>query len=581
MYLDSSSIIRIQPEGVTSDSAIYVDSQYLPGAVTYGWNGASNYNVFHFDNGMEAQLREIQGGLEVFGVLNYINRYWSETYGIVETQETISTSTVNMGLPSGVELNDGFYYVYEDADISGLVQLNGGSTISVVLADGVTVNCQQGILVPSDSTLNIYTQSNDSGTLVATGRMECAGIGGSGGSQPVSCGTVNICGGTINATGNIGAGIGGGNRTGINSINIYGGIVNATGSGSGSAIGLGAGDASNSGCVRIAGGNVTLNTSGSPFINYLNNEGNPGLELPDMCVSKGDECCLALARFGACYMGSTAYSLHIFPCDHHYENGVCTLCGHGVETVAPRFVGHSVQLSGVVGLQFFMTLPDGVNPEDCTVTFQGNNIDTSEEYVPISSDKTGYTSYMVQLNLSTIQIADRYTPTLHYVDSEGAQQSLTGSSYCVMDYIHWGVTQDTNVVTDQEKHILNALADYGYYSQIYTSTQNGWTYGADYATVVLNRRPIGFDPDEVTALAQTYAIRPSLDEDYFSSASFSMRFGDQLSLRVFFVPSVTDIDTSDFTVLCETTQLDPNRYYVSRTSDADMRLRLLIYPLST
>ena len=538
LFLVGATVIRIQDEGVTSDSVIYVDSENLPGAVTYGWNGAANYSVFHFDNRMDAQLREIHDGLEVFGVLNYVNRTWDETDGIVETQETVNTP-VSMGLSSGAAINSGFYYVYEDTVVSGLIQIATDSEVSVILADGVSVSYLQGIRVPFSSTLNIYTQGNDSGTLTATGSRNCAGIGGS---DTGSCGTVNIYGGTINATGDIAAGIGGGTGTGISRINIYGGNVNATGSGGGNAIGLGSSSASESGRVRIAGGYVTL-TAVAPFI-YSTID----LELPNMCVSKGNVCCLVQERYGACFIGSTAYSLHIFPCEHNYVDGACSLCGHRIETETPRFIGHSVQLSGDIGLQFFMTLPNGVNPQDCSVTFQGNNIDTTEEYIPTRSDKPGYTSYMVQLDLSSIQLADRFTPTLHYVDSEG-EHTLTGSSYCVMDFINWGVTQSDSVITMQEKAILRSLADYGYYSQIYMSAQNGWTYGVDYASVNLGRPPIGQDWEDIEDYSSNYAIVSNIDSAVFSSVTFSMRFADRLSLRVIFKPAdgVT-IDTSKFNV---------------------------------
>ena len=247
---------------------------------------------------------------------------------------------------------------------------------------------------------------------------------------------------------------------------------------------------------------------------------------------------------------------------HTFENGSCA-CGATTGTEAPQFVGHAMQLSGDISLQFFYVLPEGAT--DSYVTFEGNQIDSTKVYRPETSTKPGAdrTYYMVQLNVSSIQIADRYTPTLHYM-LDGTEREFLGAPYCIMDYINWGSDEHNDSTTSEEKAMLRALADYGYYSQIYMSAQNGWTYGVDYASVNLGRRPTEQDLIGIKDYSSQYAISSNIDSAVFSAVTFSMRFADRLTLRVIFKPvdGVT-IDTSKFNVDVE----GDYGYTISRLSD--------------
>lgn len=142
-------------------------------------------------------------------------------------------------------------------------------------------NSCAGIFVPSGAELTI----NGTGSLTAISGGNGAGIGGSnspeygiGDTSGDDCGTVNIAGGTVTATGNYGgAGIGGGEYTGSGgTINITGGTVTATGNG-GSA-GIGGGEYLGSGGnVTISGGMVTATGSdGGSGIGNGKNGGNAG-----------------------------------------------------------------------------------------------------------------------------------------------------------------------------------------------------------------------------------------------------------------------------------------------------------------
>ena len=106
---------------------------------------------------------------------------------------------------------------------------------------------------------------NGTGSLTAVGGSNSAGIGGSGAKLGLY-GKILINSGTINSTGNGGAGIGGGCHTGsggsykteaqIGEIKINGGVITAIGNGGGA--GIGGGNHTDSGDIIIAGGTIVL-----------------------------------------------------------------------------------------------------------------------------------------------------------------------------------------------------------------------------------------------------------------------------------------------------------------------------------
>ncbi len=169
-------------------------------------------------------------------------------------------------------LTDGCYVVDGTVEISSCVTVSGD--VHLILKDGCTLNCTQGIIVSGDNSLTIYGQKNGTGTLNATGQAGgYPGIGAGSG----KVGTIVINGGVVNATGSfdnwvstsggvsyIGAGIGGashnsGSWTTGGTVVINGGQVTANGSSGWS-----------SGSTRIAAGihvsSFSTGTNGNAFI---------------------------------------------------------------------------------------------------------------------------------------------------------------------------------------------------------------------------------------------------------------------------------------------------------------------------
>ena len=160
--------------------------------------------------------------------------------------------------------NTGWYVVNQDVEISSRITVSG--EVNLILADGCTLNAQEGITVGSGNSLTIYGQSVGSGTLNATGRDGSsnsiggdAGIGGMGGnnSDGGNGGTLTINGGTVNATGGTGGSYGGGGA------GIGGG---GGGSGTGGSGGNGCTVIIAAGTVTATGGDGGMNSNGGAGI---------------------------------------------------------------------------------------------------------------------------------------------------------------------------------------------------------------------------------------------------------------------------------------------------------------------------
>ena len=148
-----------------------------------------------------------------------------------------------------------WYVVSEDFTLSKRVKVIG-EDINLILCDGVTLTCENGIDVPEGSKLTIWAQSTGSnmGKLVTNAKNPQSPLGTG---NDAKSGTIIINGGDITATTNgEAAAIGGGSGESATSITINGGNIKAT-SNEGAAIGSGKGQGTNGGSITINGGNVS------------------------------------------------------------------------------------------------------------------------------------------------------------------------------------------------------------------------------------------------------------------------------------------------------------------------------------
>ncbi|WP_305205619.1 S-layer homology domain-containing protein, partial [Faecalibaculum rodentium] len=226
---------------------------------------------------------ELQGALDgandpapITESVEYQEASWDGSQVTYESKTETCTLVENSA--EAVTWTAGWYAVSGTVTISEPITVTGA--VNLILTNGCTLTAEKGIVATSTNSLTIYAQSENGGTLNATGTTDdsgnaSAGIGGS--ETAPDSGTITIHGGVINATGGGqsgrygGAGIGGGTSRSGNGGNsgtiiIYGNTVTAnsgegslTGAGIGGGGGLMGGGAGNN--IQIYGG--TINATGS------------------------------------------------------------------------------------------------------------------------------------------------------------------------------------------------------------------------------------------------------------------------------------------------------------------------------
>lgn len=186
--------------------------------------------------------------------VSYRARYWDsrKIRDVINSQDNVkplSSCVDNTSL-------SGWYYTDKNFEVGSRVKV--ADSAFIILMKGKTVTFKKGIRVADGKELNIYPDvKSDNGKLIATADGYDAAIGSNDedDGDEDKAGTVNIYGGTIEATGGTdGAGIGGGNEAKGGTVNIYGGTITARGGNY--AAGIGGGDECSGGTVNIYGGRV-------------------------------------------------------------------------------------------------------------------------------------------------------------------------------------------------------------------------------------------------------------------------------------------------------------------------------------
>ena len=187
----------------------------------------------------------------VFSVQGSVN-YQAYENGTLTDKPSLAADGYTTVVPSTTTMSAGWYVVSDNVTVSDRISVSGD--VHLVLCDGATLTAQTGISVTDGNSLTIYSQSGNTGKLVATvpagnETHYHAAIGGErygnihDAGTPVKAGSITIHGGDITATAYFSAaGIGKAYGGKAGDISIYGGKVTASCDGE-SGIGIGGDEA--------------------------------------------------------------------------------------------------------------------------------------------------------------------------------------------------------------------------------------------------------------------------------------------------------------------------------------------------
>ena len=220
-----------------------------------------------------------------------------------------------------------------------------------------------------------------------------------------------------------------------------------------------------------------------------------------------------------------------------YDNNVTVINGEIVVRKVPSFASHTLVLSGKIGVNFFMELPeiDGVDYADSYMTFAisgGGSV--SDDPVPYDANFISQTNgyYGFTCYVTSIQMADTITATFHYGDG------LTVSGeYSVKQYIE---SFDTYMDSfDQATiNLVHALADFGHYVQLFLSDARNWTIGTDddqFAEMSKFYQD-SYDTDAIKTAVADYAIGKTLCSD-ITKVSYTLLTDSDTAIYLYFKPA--------------------------------------------
>ena len=216
--------------------------------------------------------------------------------------------------------------------------------------------------------------------------------------------------------------------------------------------------------------------------------------------------------------------------------------------VVPEFKTQSVLLSGQIGLNFYMNLPeiDGVDyaDKDCYMDFSINGSTKDNppqmydpEFMNASKKYYGFRCY-----INSIQMADPITATLHYGNNKTVNKVYSAKQY--MD-----TALEYSSTSAEMKALAAAMKDYGHYMQIYLSQTRGWTIGKDHAEMDCVNVYTDADIAEAREAVQEYAISYDKGNSSIEKVTQSLNLDSETTINIYLKPktsSTGDTETPEF-----------------------------------
>lgn len=211
----------------------------------------------------------------------------------------------------------------------------------------------------------------------------------------------------------------------------------------------------------------------------------------------------------------------------------------------PDFKVHSLILSGQIGVNFFMDLPDtgAVDYSESYMEFTVNGLthraDFDDSFKNTSGEYYGFRCYV-----NSIQMAEPITAVFHYGDGQTVSET-----YSVDDYIEkFKLMVSSGEVTDEKMiAVVKSLADYGHYIQPFLSDVRGWTIGTDYAEMSTHFTDT-YDHETISKAASDYAIIRNHNDPDISAISYQLSLDSETEIYVLFRPADNYAGEFSFTV---------------------------------
>ena len=233
-----------------------------------------------------------------------------------------------------------------------------------------------------------------------------------------------------------------------------------------------------------------------------------------------------------------------------------------IVSVKPVFKSKSLVLSGQIGVNFFMDLPeiDGVDYSESYMEFTVGSSEPVRVDFDENSMNSSKTYYRFTCFVTSIQMADTIKAVFHYGDGQTVE-----AEYSVEQYIAY-FDEHSSSFNAKVIDLIHALADYGYYSQLFLSETNGWKLGEDYAAMTLHYAD-GYDFDAVKAAVAGYKFVKELDGSKVTKATYKLVLDSTTALDVI-------LTVEKGTELTASAEFNGNTFEAEKLADGRYRVRI-------
>jgi hypothetical protein len=170
------------------------------------------------------------------------------------------------------------------------------------------------------------------------------------------------------------------------------------------------------------------------------------------------------------------------------------------------------------------------------------------------------TYYRFTCFVTSIQMADTIKAVFHYGDGQTVE-----AEYSVEQYIAY-FDEHSSSFNAKVIDLIHALADYGYYSQLFLSETNGWKLGEDYAAMTLHYAD-GYDFDAVKAAVAGYKFVKELDGSKVTKATYKLVLDSTTALDVI-------LTVEKGTELTASAEFNGNTFEAEKLADGRYRVRI-------
>ena len=241
----------------------------------------------------------------------------------------------------------------------------------------------------------------------------------------------------------------------------------------------------------------------------------------------------------------------------------------------PRFRTNSLLLSGTIGVNFYMYLPEREDV-DYSKSYVDFTVCGKTRRAAFDKDKMNKdrTLYGFTCSVNVAQMADEITAVYHYFTKDGEEKTAS-ASYSVFKYLSDAFSR-IDASETQLRALTEALQDYGFHAQVYLSKLRGWTPGKDHASVDACYKDDYSDDliaEAKNDLAQkAISVRKSSD---IAKVTFSLNLDADTAVYLYFKPAAGYSGSVSATVNgkdAEVEKLSDGRYRVAVRDIAAHRL---------